>query len=31
MTKEDFNHNNMVPFFKGSTAPGNNYKNKEQI
>ena len=31
MNEEEFKHNNMVPFFKGATAPGNNYKNNDQL
>ena len=31
MNEEDFKHNNMVPFFKGATAPGSLQKNNEQL
>ena len=31
MTKENFKHNNMVPFFKGSTAPGSSHNNNNRV
>ena len=31
MDEKDFKHNNMVPFFKGATAPGSLQKNNEQL
>ena len=31
MDEDDFKHNNMVPFFKGSTAPGSLQKNNQQL
>ena len=31
MTEDEFKHNNMVPFFKGATAPGTNYKNDQLL